>query len=46
MYMSVVSVSMHVHHLLTSAHGGQKKVSDSPELELQAIVSHHMDSAN
>lgn len=38
--MCVLSICMYVHHRDVCAQGGQKRVSDPLELELQGVVNH------
>lgn len=35
-----------MHHVLAEAHGHQKRVSGPLELEIQTVLSHHVDAGN
>ena len=45
MYMSVLSSCLSVHRVC-SVLGGQKRASDSLELELQTVVNSHVGAGN
>lgn len=42
MFMDVLPACMSVHHMRVWCRGGQRRVSDPLELELQTVVSHHV----
>lgn len=46
MYMNVLSACIHVHYMCEVTYVDQKRASDSLELELEIVVSSHVDAGN